>query len=111
MFHKPERTRARKVSRIILFYDSGFQPVLYQLAGIACGGVCFYFVVLREVGGERFGIKLLTFYTFPKSGGCGVQTDDIVEIYVAGAVVHDDMLIADLVEGKVFLDFHGLYNY
>ena len=67
----------------MLFYDSGFQPVLYQLFCIPLCGFSVYFVVFRKEIGKGVGIEICSFHMLPKAGCRRVQADDIAEIYVS----------------------------
>ena len=80
----------------MLFYDSGFQPVLYQLFCIPLCGFSVYFVVFRKEIGKGVGIEICSFHMLPKAGCRRVQADDIAEIYVSCTVVHDDVFVTNL---------------
>ena len=70
----------------MLFYDSGFQPVLYQLFCIPLCGFSVYFVVFRKEIGKGFGIEICSFHMLPKAGCRRVQADDIANINFEGFV-------------------------
>ena len=89
----------------MLFYDSGFQPVLYQLFCIALCGFSVYFVVFRKEIGKGVGIEICSFHMLPKAGCRRVQADDIAEIYVSCTVVHDDVFVTNLMKVNPFLIF------
>ena len=74
----------------MLFYDSGFQPVLYQLFCIPLCGFSVYFVVFRKEIGKGVGIEICSFHMLPKAGCRRVQADDIAEIYVSCTVEQED---------------------
>ena len=79
----------------MLFYDSGFQPILYQLLCIPLCSFSVYFVVFRKEIGKGVGIEICYFHMLPKAGCRRVQADDIAEIYVSCTVVHDDVFVTN----------------
>ena len=79
-----------------LLYDSGFQPILYQLFCIPLCGFRVYFIIFHKEVGKGVGIEIHSFHMFLKMGCCRVQTNDVIEIHILSAVVHDDVFVTNL---------------
>lgn len=80
------------------FYHLGFFQHVDEGVGIAA---CLFFrdvVVLCQHSDDVFGVEVVFAQGLPQVDGGGVEVEDVAEVYVGGAVLHDDAFVSDGVE-------------
>lgn len=81
-----------------LLRHSGCYQLLYEFFRIAACLLFGHFVVIRKHLYNLVCIKLLIPYFRPQPGGGRIQVEDVAEIDVRCAVLHDDAFVGNLVE-------------